>query len=471
MKWRGILACVFVFAAGAAQAKGFSACDDAKRFAELNGTLCAVVDAPLRADGAKTGDAPGTIQLFVRKFPAAGPVKGSVWMLAGGPGESGATFYPLIAKLRASFPNFDLLIPDHRGTGFSTRLCPKEEAPDSPGGVALDGAEWGTCFGQLNAAPDYARAFSVTNAAHDLALLMATLPARGPVYLYGASYGTQLALRTLVVEHPRLSGVILDSLTPPETSAEWDLSHRSQVADRVGREVLRRCDETPACHTRFPAGIEQAYTTLLAGKQKPAAVPDLKIFFGALLDFPETRARIPDLIAELTKGESGALDAVKASQDEIGAQLSRYPQSPLSIPLVSIISASENNARPGLTKDTVAQEEAGLLFASSLPGLLVDPGLPAYARDSAFGRSPARLPPVLVLQGSLDPKTPIEGASTRAAALHAAGNVVFVRVEDAPHFVLLNAPGCFEQAVREFLTPQRKVEAPLCRKPSAHSAL
>ncbi len=477
MHWRIALACTSVFIAGffmagSARSKPFDLCADAKSSPDLNGSLCAVIDAPLRAPGSKTGGAPGTIHLFVRKFPAIGPAKGAVWLVAGGPGESGATFYPLIAKLRASFPGFDLLIPDHRGTGFSTRLCPKEEAPDSPGGAALDGAEWGSCFGQLNAAPDYARAFSTTNAARDLGQLIAETHEPGPVYLYGVSYGTTLALRLLLVEQPRLAGVILDSLTWPEASKEWDLSHRSQVVDKVGREILRRCDETPACHARFPAGIEQAYTAFLASKNKPAAVPpgDLKIFFGSLLDFPETRARIPDLIAELPNGDTHTLDAVKLTLDRIGARLGGYPQSPPSVPLVSIITASEENARPDLTKQQVEQEEAGLLFASSIPGYLVDPGLPTYARDDYFGRSAAKLPPILVLQGSLDPKAPFEGAKARVAEFGAAGAITFIRVEDAPHFVLLNAPDCFEQAAGEFLATPLKVTAPDCRTASIHSA-
>jgi pimeloyl-ACP methyl ester carboxylesterase len=123
-----------------------------------------------------------------------------------------------------------------------------------------------------------------------------------------------------------------------------------------------------------------------------------------------------------------------------------------------------------MTKAQVDEEEASLLFASSLPGLLVDSGLPTYVRDGSFGRSPAYSPPILVLQGSLDLKTPIEGALARIAELPKTGQVELVRVEASPHFVLLNAPDCFEEAVRQFVT-RRKFAAPACQTPSAHSAL
>ena len=86
--------------------------------------------------------------MFLRKFPAPRPAasRGTVWLVAGGPGESGASLYPMLPTLRRAFPGFDLVIPDHRGTGYSTRLCPQEEAVDSPGGMALAGAEWATFF-------------------------------------------------------------------------------------------------------------------------------------------------------------------------------------------------------------------------------------------------------------------------------------------------------------------------------------
>jgi hypothetical protein len=108
---------------------GFIPCADADAKPALAGSLCARTTAPLDAQ-APSG---GRIELFVRLFPATTHAVGQLWLVAGGPGESGASFYPLLARLRAAAPGYDLVIPDHRGTGFSTRLCPAEEAPASPG--------------------------------------------------------------------------------------------------------------------------------------------------------------------------------------------------------------------------------------------------------------------------------------------------------------------------------------------------
>lgn len=442
-------------ALSAPAAAQFAPCADATAFPELRGSLCMVARAPLRAPGAATGGAAETVALFVRKFPATGRRRGSVWLVAGGPGESGASFYPFLATLRASFPGLDLIVPDHRGTGYSTRLCPAEEAPASPGGAALEGAEWGSCWAALNAAPDYARAFSITNAAHDLAGLIAAGRGRGPTYLYGVSYGTQLVLRTMRIAGPVVDGVILDSLVPPEATDRWDLSRRSDLANAVGLEVLRRCDAEPDCRQRAGGAALDELKQIEAARDGTLLnqIPgkNLRQFFGGLLDDPAARSRIPDLIGQFGRGDTSGLAALKERAARQAALFDAYPQAPASVPLVSIISVSENDARPGLTKTQVMAEQAGLLFASPLPGYLVDPGLPLYARDAHFGRVPARLPRTLVLQGALDPKTPFDGARMQVETLAGAGSVTLIPVADAPHFILMNAPDCFEAAVRGFV--------------------
>lgn len=450
-----------ILQAGAAGAAEFAPCPDAAAQPTLAGSLCARVAAP--ADYAKP-DAGPAVSLFVRKFPAQGAAKGTVWMVAGGPGESGANFYSLLPVLRRSFPDFDLLIPDHRGTGYSTRLCPQEEAADSPGGMALEGAEWPSCFAHINAQPQLAAQFSITTAARDLKLLIEREHSKGPVYLYGVSYGTQLVLRTLQLGRLELAGVILDSLVPSETAPEWDLSRRSFVVDAIGRRVLARCDQSDYCRNMLGGSAESAYRRLLArAAQDPslvAQVPgkNLKRFFGSLLDVPEAAERIPYLVKDLSEGRGEELKRVLALFEAKAAELGSYPQSQPSIPLVAIISGSENNLRPAQTAADVRREEESLLFSSNLPGLLVESGLPTYPRDDYFGKLPHQLPRTLVLQGTLDPKTHYDAALSHAAVLRQAGGgqVDVVTVDSGSHFVLWTRPQCFESAARAFVTGTHK---------------
>jgi pimeloyl-ACP methyl ester carboxylesterase len=441
----------------------FRPCDDAASAPGLNGSLCARQSVPLSyAGNAAAGEE--TLSLFIRQFPAPTTSKGTLWLIAGGPGESGASLYDRISVVRRSFPDFDLMLPDHRGTGFSSRLCPSEEAPDSPGGAGLVGAEWGTCFGSLASHAERARQFSITNGARDLAQLIGQRRNGTPTYLYGVSYGTQLILRTLQLSEMPIAGVILDSLVPPQTAGQWDLSQRSQVVDDVGRKVLAQCDAAPACSAMLGEPAAGAYRRLLnRGAQTPALlarVPgaDLKRFLGALLDVPAARARIPALIKALANGGGDELDRVMADLTRAQASLGGYSQMRASIPLVSLISASENNLRTELTEQQVKSEEESLLFSSILPELMVKSSLPLYERDQYFGALPRSLPPTLVLSGTLDPKTHYDGALAHVAALRRLGKVGLVSVVDAPHFILWTAPGCFTRHVQAFLAALAPVD-------------
>jgi len=244
-------------------------------------------------------------------------------------------------------------MPDHRGTGFSTRMCPAKEAVGSPGGAALDGAEWGSCFQHLNRHPVHARQFSQTNAAHDLKLLLERTPGHGKTYLFGVSYGTQLVLRTVAMG-ATVDGLVLDSLVPLQDDATADLSRHSLVADAVGRMILAGCDRG-RCGQRIGEPIEPLYRRVLArAGTEPALlanVPgkDLKRFFGTLFDFPSAASRIPDMIKELDAGQDTLLKEVVADVQRKAASLGSFPQLPPSMPLVILISGSENNLQPGRT--------------------------------------------------------------------------------------------------------------------------
>lgn len=406
----------------------------------LSGSLCATSPMPLRPDDPDAG----VVEIFIRKFPStSGGTTGQVWLIAGGPGESGASFYPFLDTLRAAFPDRDLLIPDHRGTGYSTRLCPAEEAADSPGGHALTGAEWASCIGGMYADLGRTQAFTITNASHDLSTLVTRYRSEGSVQVYGVSYGTQLILRMLQTAPVALDAIVLDGLVPLESAAEFDLSHRTAVVDKVGRSLLN-VDQT------------QAYKALLADPDRHAVWAgsepggDLRQFLAALLNFPELRDKIPAIIAALSEGDTSRLVAVRASLEAALDQLGRYPQSSPALPLVVLMNASENNGRRDLTPEDVEVEARDALFTSPLPGLLVGPSAPLYDRDVYYGRSPVVLPRTLVVHGTLDPNTPYEGAVAHAAKLAEAGEVTFATVVSGAHMLLFAAPECFVRIVSAF---------------------
>lgn len=425
---------------GAALAEdGFTPCDDSL-LPGLAGSLCAVSQMPLRPNDPEAG----TIDLFIRKFPStSGTTTGEVWLIAGGPGESGASFYPFLDTFRAAFPDRDFIIPDHRGTGFSTRLCPSEEAADSPGGRALAGAEWGSCIGAMYRDPGRTQAFTVTNASLDLSALITRYRTDGSVRVYGVSYGTQLILRMLQTAPVALDAIVLDGLVPLEASPEWDLSHRTTVVDKVGRDLL-----DPAQEQTYAALLKTPDLDALVASGAPGG--NLRQFLGTLLNFPDLRDQIPAILSGLSVGDASRLVQVRAELDAAFQPLGRYPQSSPALPLVLLMNASENNGRRDLTADVVEAEARDALFTSPLPGLLVGPSAPLYDRDAWFGRSPAVLPRTLVIHGTLDPNTPYEGAVDHASELAKAGDVTFATVVDGAHMLPFVAPECFVRIVSAF---------------------
>lgn len=426
----------------ASAAERFNTCPDASADSALVDSECFIATLPLQHDA----PAAGSIEVFVRRIPAPYPAtrRGEVWLIAGGPGEPGVSFHPLLATFRAAFPDHDLVLPDHRGTGRSTRLCPEQASPESADGVALAGEEWGRCIGALHANAARTAAFNITEAAQDLSTLIARHRRDGEVRLYAVSYGTQLALRMLQVAPQPLDGLVLDGLVPPESAAQWDLGHRTTVVDGVGRALLGPDDVI-------------AYRTLLeTDKNAPwrAYVPggDLRRTLGMLLNFPSLRARIPAIIDALAGDDAAPLQLALEDLQVIHAALNADPFSPPSLPLVMLISASENNDRRDLDRATVDAEARDALFTSPIPGVLADTPLPLYPRDRFFGGAPARLPRTLVVHGTLDPNTPYAGALTHVSTLREAGRIEMTTVEQGAHMLAFVAPTCCIAASTTFLS-------------------
>ncbi|HEV8549708.1 MAG TPA: hypothetical protein VGQ57_11785, partial [Polyangiaceae bacterium] len=85
---------------------------------EAKGRDCAVTEVPLRWDEPSGR----RIELLVARYPSATPGGGQLWLLDGGPGNTGATYMlPAILRLYTSL-GLDVYVPQHRGTGHSTPL-------------------------------------------------------------------------------------------------------------------------------------------------------------------------------------------------------------------------------------------------------------------------------------------------------------------------------------------------------------
>lgn len=108
---------------------------------------------------------------------------------------------------------FDILVPDHRGTGFSERM---DDYCDRALGTRYTLLE---CLDVVRAeygGDEKIRSMSVSNAARDVIAVMNNISMPGEaIYVYGVSYGTYLGQRILLFEDEvveGLAGVVLDGL-------------------------------------------------------------------------------------------------------------------------------------------------------------------------------------------------------------------------------------------------------------------
>jgi len=159
---------------------------------------------------------------------------------------------PLYEKLGPSWAMYTM---DHRGTGRSARLdCqPRQvESRASEGGTDITGNESVQCSDVLRSRNrgkigNLTYAFTVDEAASDLAGVIALTRGSAAVHVYGVSYGTTLVHRYaqmfVASQHP--SSITLDGITCSEgprgernTFGYWDV-----MQHRIGIELLRRCRE------------------------------------------------------------------------------------------------------------------------------------------------------------------------------------------------------------------------------------
>ena len=180
---------------------------------KTEGVQCGTVVVPLD----RTGSIAGTISLHVEVLPAQGTSRGTMFLVAGGPGQGSAGSFDLAPGftrdlMRFMFPNYTLVAFDNRGTGQSDLIdCPTLQATvitTAERGAAL-AADCAAIIGarrQFYATRDHAEDTDAVRAALDL----------DKIGLLGVSYGTKLSLAYALAHPNRVERLVLDSVVPPE---------------------------------------------------------------------------------------------------------------------------------------------------------------------------------------------------------------------------------------------------------------
>ena len=242
---------------------------------QLSSTLvaqCATAQQPLSHSNPALSS---TVSHFAKRVRRTGssPTKALI-MLQGGPGGDGSVFENVAGDMLGELgSDWEVVIPDMRGTGLSSRLsCPEQEQEDSEGGVTVSGVDEFVACAETVVNEPY---FSTVEAAHDIADLVEQIGASRTV-IYGASYGTLLADRVAILYPDLVDGYILDGMCPSpadgadgcdgvNTHFEWNAAYN---------EFMRvSCGGDSTCKSRL-GGDPVAFAANVANKLDDASFCD-----------------------------------------------------------------------------------------------------------------------------------------------------------------------------------------------------
>lgn len=430
--------------------------------------LCGRVSVPLD----RSGRVPGRVSLNVRLVRAPGRARGTVLFVPGGPGQAAAPIAGFMADPEVSplgpavLRSHNLLLVDQRGTGGSALLrCPLVELSTS----SDPGPEIAACAARLGPRRDF---FQTRDAADDIESVRQEL-GLGKLSLVGISYGTKLAV-SYARRHPTgVARLVLDSVVAPGGPDAF--SRDSIVA--VPRVLPALC--TGTCRRTInpdPLGDLRALVERLRGG------PLLGVAVGFDGKRRTTRLGRADLLGLIISGDLGPSifaqlpAALRAARQEdpgpllrllrvVGGINAETPPEQFSVALLLANSCTEVNL-PWASNTPVgaARLESARATANSLgPGAFfpfdvetaVQVGFaslctawPSPDRPPEDESAPLPAVPALLLNGTRDLRTSLEGARGVAAQLPRGR---LVPVAEAGHSALTtDLTGCAGRVLQRF---------------------
>jgi pimeloyl-ACP methyl ester carboxylesterase len=415
---------------------------------------------------ASSASAGSTLRLAVAILSSGHPAASEpVIYLSGGPGEAGSTdLIPLLqGPLQTMLDDHDWVFLDQRGSGLSEPAldCPEVQVSGVSVGGPQQVQQAVDCATRLSDAGVDLSAYTTEASAADVADLVRTLGYQ-QANLYGASYGTRLALIVQRDSPELVRAVIVDGVFPPQARAFAD---GPLGFSRALRLVFEACAADARCGALYPDGLGQFGHVLgrLHGQPVPVAYRapgsdqprramfDSQMFLQLLFVMLYAREGvelIPAVVALTDAGDMGPVASLLPALDSYGAAIA--------IGTYYSIECAEDGQR--LTDPTLAVDELpgvgeDLAFADDLANVCaVWPVPPAPARAARAVESDL---PTLLMVGHFDPITPPDYAWQTAQTL-SSSRVVEFAVES--HVTLSSSP-CSIGIAREFLAaPDRPPE-------------
>ncbi|MCA9689595.1 MAG: alpha/beta fold hydrolase [Myxococcales bacterium] len=384
---------------------------------------------------------------------AAARVPDPVFVLAGGPGQA-ATQLLILADTQLAGVNAtrDIVFVDQRGTGASNGLrCLSPELGDMLVGITdpsqratLDAcrAKWDADLGRYN----------TTLAMADLDALREAL-GYGQINLWGVSYGTRAALEYLRRHEASVRSALLWGVVAPGTNF---LGEFAAATERAYAATMADCAREPACRARVPEGAALLETLAARLEAAPATVEVVDERSGQLVDVHLDRdlfvnsvrlvlydagwaAALPAMLAQARDGDYTALMTF-ASRFAIAVYAQIYNGMYLAVVCsedVPFLTAAER------------ERAASSVFGDAILTELTEAcaGWPRAALPADWSEPVRADVPVLLMNGAVDPATPLSAAEAVARTLSDARVVGFANVAHGTS----NATACVNATVRAFL--------------------
>ena len=192
---------------------------------------CATYVMPLD----RTGAVAGTTSVRATRYSATeGPRMGTIFVIAGGPGQTASVMMSLMLDAFSGANRYDIVAVDQRGSGFSEPLnCPRIEAGTfnwNPSDPRTD-APFTDCSVSLG---PQRSAFNTAEAVADLETIRNDLGIAQASF-FGVSYGTKVALAYAQAHPANTKALLIDSVLPTDMPGQFDVDSIAAARGALGQ--------------------------------------------------------------------------------------------------------------------------------------------------------------------------------------------------------------------------------------------